>query len=87
MKVIFTERAEKDYKNLERRVKNKVNEVVHALSQSAFPRPYDIKKIKGRKHVYRIRLGDYRIVYYVDVEQGAIAVLKIDKRSRVYKRL
>ena len=33
-----------------------------------------------------MRVGDYRILYYVDENSFTIFILKIDKRSRIYKR-
>ena len=51
------------------------------------PFPPDAKRIIGRKEkVFRIRVGDFRILYVVYLEKQAILVVNIDKRSRIYKR-
>ena len=49
--------------------------------------PYSVKavKLKG-KDAFRVRVGDYRILYTIDDSRKVIVVFKIDKRSRVYKR-
>jgi mRNA interferase RelE/StbE len=37
------------------------------------------------KEFYRIRVGDYRIIYKLDIQNNEIFVEKIDKRSKIYK--
>ncbi len=45
-----------------------------------------VKKIAGRKEsLFRVRVGPYRILYEVLEEKKVILVIKIDKRSRVYR--
>lgn len=48
------------------------------------PRPRGAEKFLGRKGVFRIRIGGYRILY--SVEPDILLIVDIDKRSRVYKR-
>ncbi len=50
--------------------------------------PYSVKavKLKG-KDAFRVRVGDYRILYTVDDSKKVVVVFKIDKRSRVYDRM
>ncbi|WP_457548734.1 type II toxin-antitoxin system RelE family toxin [Archaeoglobus sp.] len=45
---------------------------------------YSYEKLRGRKNVYRIVVGDYRIIYYID---KIVSVLLVDKRERIYDRL
>lgn len=46
---------------------------------------HDSKFISGYKEkLYRIRVGDYRILYEVDNKNKIIGIIKMDKRSRVY---
>ena len=53
--------------------------------EAPFSRPYE--KLKGYSDVYRIRVGDYRIIYYVDKKGKIVLVLRVDLRKRVYKGL
>ncbi len=85
MKVFFTSTAAKAYKKLDGKMKEKVKELVEDLRKSAFPRRYDVKKIAGADRTYRIRLGQFRVVYAVYPEKEHVVILKIDKRSRVYR--
>ena len=42
--------------------------------------------VEGYKEkTYRVRVGDYRILYEVDYKLNKIGIIKIDKRSKVYK--
>jgi len=53
--------------------------------EDPFSQPYE--KVKGRKDLYRIRVGDYRIIYRVDKLNKIVSVHLVDKRERVYDRL
>ena len=51
------------------------------------PRPYNCRKIKGADNIYRLKSGDYRIVYQVFDNNILVLVLRIGHRDYVYKRL
>ena len=51
------------------------------------PRPRGMVKIRSREGTWRIRQGDYRIVYTIDDDQKIITVLDIDHRKQVYRWL
>ena len=53
--------------------------------EDPFSQPYE--KVKGRKDLYKIRVGGYRIVYRVDKKNKIVSVHLVDKRERVYDRL
>ncbi|RLI77279.1 type II toxin-antitoxin system RelE/ParE family toxin [Archaeoglobales archaeon] len=44
------------------------------------------RKVCGEEDTYRVRVGDYRILFFIDFEQKIVFVSKVDKRGRVYKR-
>jgi mRNA interferase RelE/StbE len=49
------------------------------------PFPHKVKRVEGRKEkIFRVRVGDYRILYVVLKERNIIFVSKIDKRGGVY---
>lgn len=48
------------------------------------PVPSDAKHIIGERGVYRIRIGDYRVLYRINYQENKIIVIIIDKRERVY---
>lgn len=53
------------------------------------PFPKDVKRVEnvfeGASKVFRVRVGNYRILYYPNYELKTIFIFKIDKRSRVYE--
>jgi mRNA interferase RelE/StbE len=46
---------------------------------------HDTKTVEGSSGLFRVRVGDYRILYEVDYKNSLIGIIKIDKRPRVYK--
>ena len=48
------------------------------------PIPHDAKTIVGEHGVFRIRLGDYRIIYRVNYNEKIVVIFKLNKRPRVY---
>ena len=49
------------------------------------PIGHDTKSVHGYKQLhYRVRVGRYRILYYVDYSQNTIYIVRIDDRSKVY---
>ena len=51
------------------------------------PRPRQAKKLSGLDELYRIRVGDYRIVYTIREKRLLILVVRIAHRKDVYKKL
>lgn len=49
------------------------------------PRPQGVKKLTGEDHLYRIREGDYRIIYTIQDEDLIVLVVKIGDRKEVYR--
>ena len=49
------------------------------------PRPLGCKKLKGRKDQWRIRVGDYRVVYTIDDAKLLVEVTRVRHRSEVYE--
>ena len=69
-------------KELLKRIGSKINDL------EKNPYPHDIERVEGYKDikVFRVRIGDYRILYFVDYAANKVYVEKIDKRGRVYKK-
>ena len=61
-----------------------VVEVIKGLAQT--PRPRGVEKIKSAG-LWRIRQGDYRIVYAVDDKQQLVTVVRIGHRREIYRAL
>lgn len=49
------------------------------------PRPQGLKKLAGEDNLYRIREGDYRIIYTIDDKELIVLVVKIGDRKEIYR--
>jgi len=81
--VIFTRRAAKQVKALQPAHRRKLKEIILRLSENPFSYPY--KKIRGEEHTYRIRVGQFRILYEVDDRELKVIIFKIERREQAYK--
>ncbi len=84
--IFLTHRAEKALKSLEVKVKRRIETALDDLAYAYFPKKYDIKKLKGVKSTYRIRIMNYRIIYTVDFKKSSIFVSSITQRKKALDR-
>ena len=49
------------------------------------PRPAGCKKLKGYKDMWRIRIGDWRVVYLIDETVKLVSIMRIAHRREVYE--
>lgn len=49
------------------------------------PRPRGSEKLAGFSDRYRVRQGDYRVIYLIDDEAGQVTIYKIGHRKEVYR--
>ena len=82
--IFFERRAEREYGRLSGDILRRVSDAIDSLAVE--PRPHGATKLAGRSD-YRIRVGDWRIVYEVDDSRRRIVVVRVAHRSDVYRRL
>jgi mRNA interferase RelE/StbE len=51
------------------------------------PRPRNCEKLSGYEGLYRVRVGDYRIIYAVEDRLVLVVVLKVGNRAEIYQRV
>jgi mRNA interferase RelE/StbE len=72
--------------SLQKNDRKRLKEAILVLKEDPVPiKSLDITKLKGEKNKYRIRKGEFRIVYEVIWEQKRILIHRVDFRSDVYK--
>jgi mRNA interferase RelE/StbE len=49
------------------------------------PRPQGVKKLAGEENLYRIREGDYRLIYTIGDKELIVLVVKIGDRKEIYR--
>lgn len=86
-RIEFAKSAKKEFERLPAKVQNRVTQALEVLARNPFSELLKIKKLKGADSLYRIRLGDYRIVYEVRQNILVIVVIKIGNRKEVYRNL
>lgn len=74
--------ARKNLAQLPKDVQHRIGEAINALAND--PRPDGCKKLQGYEDTYRIRIGDYRVIYEVHDGLLLIYVLRIADRKDVY---
>ena len=73
-------------KEMEKPVLYKIADLFENLRVNPIPwKKFDIKKIKGEENIYRVRIGKYRLIYFVDKSNKRIHVLKIETREKAYR--
>lgn len=79
----FDNQPEKFLKKADKALSERLCKKIEALRND--PIPHDAKRVVKRKEkTFRVRVGDYRILYVVYFEDNAILIANIDKRPRVY---
>jgi len=81
--VLISRSAEKQLKKMTPQVQRKVAAVIMSLEIE--PRPYGSKKLTGTVSSYRVRVGDYRVIYDIYECEIVVSVLKIGHRRDVYR--
>jgi mRNA interferase RelE/StbE len=77
-------KADRFLQDADQRTFDRVAKKIKALAEN--PHPRNAKKVLGEEGVFRIRVGDYRILYSVECEGKVLLIVNIDKRSRAYHR-
>ena len=83
-RVVIQESASKALRKLDEQIRRRVAVAIDALADD--PRPPGIKAVAGEHGSYRIRVGDWRVLYEVDDELRQVLIAKIGHRSTIYDR-
>jgi mRNA interferase RelE/StbE len=82
-RIEFVKQAAKQFKALPTQEQQRLQYKIDALEIE--PRPSGVVKLAGEEDLYRIRVGDYRIIYRIQDNQFLILVVKIGHRREVYR--
>jgi mRNA interferase RelE/StbE len=78
----FKRTAMKELASLDPLAQRRIKEKIDTLAEN--PRPQGTIKLKGHSSAWRLRVGDYRIVYEIHDNILVVVVLRTAKRSDVY---
>lgn len=82
--ITFARSARKDMESLPAEISSRINSRIEALANE--PRPGGCLKLRGEENSWRIRVGDYRVIYSIDDANGIIDISKVRHRREVYER-
>lgn len=83
--IVISERAEKDILAVaSRKDRERIDARIQKLAHD--PRPPGSKKLTDSRELYRIRQGDYRILYAIEDEIRVVSVVHVAHRKDVYRR-
>jgi mRNA interferase RelE/StbE len=81
--VEFKASAAKEFRKLPPDIKARIRKAIGALQ--ADPRPAGVKKLAGGTNLYRIRVGEFRVIYEIDDEAKILVVTRVRHRRDVYQ--
>jgi len=81
--VSITRAAEKQMDRLPAQIRRRVTDALEGLKEE--PRPRGCVKLKGEDDLWRIRVGDYRVVYTIADDKLIVLVVRVAHRKDVYQ--
>jgi len=76
--------AVRQLESLPRKVQVRISGKINALASD--PRPPGCAKLRDSEDIYRIRIGDHRVLYQVKDKVLLVLVVKVGKRGEIYKK-
>ena len=83
-KITYTTQAAKSLLKMPRNTANLIREKLTQIANDPFASIPNAKKLQGRPG-YRLRIGDWRVIYEINKDQVVIIVMKIATRGEVYR--
>ena len=82
--IVFKKEAAKEMKQLPQKIVVRISVAIDELADN--PRPAGCKKLEGKKGNYwRIRIGDYRVLYHIEDTIQIIDIHKVGHRKDIYR--
>lgn len=79
----FKERVIKDFNKIQQKDKIKIWDKLQKLKNE--PRAKNTRKLTGRDEEYRIRFGNYRVIYQIDDRSQKVFIIQVGHRKDIYK--
>ena len=80
--VVMAPSAQKDLKRLPRKIADRILEVATGLADNL--RPHGSLKLQGGENKYRLRVGDYRVIYSIFDDIVTVLIVKVRHRKDAY---
>lgn len=83
LSITFARSARKELESLNASLVERIFPKVEALPKE--PRPKGCRKLRGEKNLWRIRVGEYRVIYAIYDEKKVVDVIAVRHRSAAYE--
>ena len=80
----LTPAAVRDLKKMPAHYQRRVRDAIDNLGHD--PRPEGVKKLSGEENLWRIRVGEYRVVYGIEDKRLVVLVIRIGHRKDIYRK-
>lgn len=81
-RIEFSPSAERAFRKLTRNLQERLVKVIDKLALN--PLPNGVKKLSGEVNLFRVRVGDYRIIYQMKSSELIILVVRVGHRKDIY---
>lgn len=83
-KIQLLKSADRDIRKIDKHQVKRILAAIRVLSDEPFPTQY--KKLRGSEYSYRLRVGDYRVIYEVDNAKKIIEIFYVRHRKDAYRK-
>jgi mRNA interferase RelE/StbE len=83
--IVIRREPERVLKHAPRNLTQRLDAAIRGLAED--PRPRGCKRLEGYENLYRLRVGDWRIIYAIEDEQLVILIVEIAPRGSAYRHL
>lgn len=77
--------AGRQIRKLDRAIQKWILDRIEKLEDA--PRPSDASKLQSPEDLYRIRVGDYRIIYQIEDDRLVVLIVRVGNRREIYRNL
>ena len=81
--IIVIRPAQKEIRMLDQTVRSRILQALHSLADN--PRPSGCRKLVGAQNRWRLRIGDYRVIYEIDDTDRGVNIIAVRHRSKAYE--
>jgi mRNA interferase RelE/StbE len=81
--ITFARSARKELEDLDAKIVGRIFPKIESLSGN--PRPHNCIKLQGSRNLWRMRIGDYRVIYTINDKTKLIDIIAVRHRRDVYK--
>ena len=82
-RIEFAPAAVRQFRELAGPIRRRIQSKIDSLGDE--PRPHGCEKLEGADDLYRVRVGDWRIIYQIGDRQLLVLIVKIGNRRDVYR--